>query len=226
VAGVSQRFFVPIGVGRPGGSLRDLDAVSLDLERMSRLFEARGYSTVSIAPDLDVAGLRAALGRWLDKASPGPADAAVLYFSGHGCVVDGDHYLCGRGFSMDRAAATGLKTQDLLEVVLRRRPRPGKLWVILDCCAAGGVLNNEVLSRGLVASGAEVFVLAASGAWSAAFDGSFSAAFGAAVAGEAGGGTSLDRLAAAVNARRPEARAVAAAVCWSGFDLLDERHAA
>lgn len=222
---VIRRFFVPIGVGRPGGRLRPLDGVPRDLEGMTRIFEARGYQAVPVGPDLDAAGLRAALGRWLDEAAPGPADAAVLYFSGHGCVVDGDHYLCPQGFSADQAAATGLKTQDLVELVVRRRPPPGKLWVIIDCCAAGGVLTNEILSRGLVASGAEVFVLAASGAWSPTFDGSFSAAFGSALA-VAGAVPSLDRLVAAINARRPEARAVAAGFSWSGFDLFDERHAA
>jgi hypothetical protein len=218
--GIVSRVFIPIGVGRPGAGLRDLDAVPADLGRMTRLFEARGYTTAAIASDLDAAGLRAALGAFFDAAALGPHDAAVLYFTGHGYVVDGDHTLAARGFSIDRSAVTGVKTQELIELVTRRRPRPGKVWVILDCCAAGSVLN-EALARTLGSSGAEVFVLAASDAWSSTFDGSFSAAFGAALEAEAGA-PSLDRLTAAVNVRRPHARAVAAALSWSRFDFLDE----
>ena len=184
---------------------------------MGRWIEARGYAVAPIEPNLDAGELRAALSVVLDAAALGPEDAAVLYFSGHGCVVDGDHYLAVRGFSTERAAASGLKTQELVELVTRRRPRAGKVWLILDCCTAGGAFN-EALSRGLTASGAEVFVLAASGAWSSTYDGSFSAAFVAAL--EAGGQQrvrlpSLDRLAALVNAGRREARAVAAPLCWS-----------
>ncbi|HVU49249.1 MAG TPA: caspase family protein [Polyangia bacterium] len=220
---MSRRVFIPFGVGRPGGGLRDLDAVPVDLARMGRSFEARGYAVAPVAPDLEAAEARAALGALLDAAALGPDDAAVLYFSGHGCVVDGDHYLAARGFSSDRAAATGVKTQELLEIVTRRRPRAGKVWLILDCCGAGGALH-EALSRGLGAAGAQVFVLAASAAWSSTFDGSFSAAFVEALDAETSlaAGPSLDELVATVNARRREARVMAAALCWSRFDLLDE----
>ena len=214
-----RRFFVPIGVGRAGGAFRELEGVPGDLARMTRLFEARGYEVVPVPVDPTAAELRAALVVGLDAAAPGHADAVVVYFSGHGCVIDGDHYLCCRGFSKDRPPTTGLKTEELLELALRRRPRAGKLWLILDCCEAGAAIDAG-LCRGLVGSGAEVFVVSSTCGWSEAYDGAFSRAF-AAAAGGAARGASLDRLVAAVNARRPETRAVQAAFAWSAFDLLD-----
>jgi hypothetical protein len=218
-----RRFFVAIGAGRPGGSLRDLQGVPRDLVRMGRLFQARGYTTVRLGEDLDAFRLRAALCRWLMQAKLQPVDTVVIYFSGHGCVVDGDHYLCCRGFRKDAAATTGLKAQDLAELTLRRNPRPGKLWLILDCCAAGGVLN-DAFYRVLAAANAQVFVLAATGSWSEAFDGSFSRAFQAAVGARGGARRvkiALDQLTEAINARRPGGRAVLATLSWSRFNLLD-----
>jgi len=214
-----RRFFVPIGVGRPGGDLRDLDRVPDDIVRLSRLFAARGYSVVSFAANLTAAELRAAFANWLERCSLGPADNVTVYFSGHGCVVDGDHYLCCKDFSKDAAAATGLRAQELAELALRRQRRPGKLWLIIDCCAAGGVLNDG-FSRGLAESGSEVFVLAAAGAWSPTSDGSFSASFRDVLA-HTGRAPSLDQLTGAINQRRPYPRSIAASFSWNRFDLLD-----
>jgi hypothetical protein len=186
---------------------------------MSRLFKSRGYTVVPFASNLTVNELRAAFAEWLEGCTLEPADIIAIYFSGHGCVVDGDHYLCCRGFSKDAAAATGLRAQELVELALRRQRRPGKLWLIVDCCAAGGVIADDFL-RGVSGSGAEVFVLAAAGAWSETFDGSFSAAFRRALA-QAGRAPSLDRLTGAINLQRPYPRSVAATFSWTGFDLLD-----
>jgi len=174
------------------------------------------------------AELRAALHARVDGAVLGHADALVLYYSGHGLVVGGDHYLCPRGFDRDDVTATGLKTRELVELVVRRRCRPGRFWLILDCCQAGGVLEDGLLTT-LAAAGTDAFVLAASSSWGPAQDGVFSRAFCAAVRGVArrpGAPPGLDAVTQSINrglgrglARGPNA--VQAAVCRARFDLLD-----
>jgi len=221
-----RRVFFPIGVPAPGGMLRDLPRVDDDLARMRRAFTALDYAVVDTRPNPSVAELRAMLGAPLDEARLGQADALVLYFSGHGLVVGGDHYLCPRGFARDDVGSTGLKTSELIEQVVRRKWRPGRFWLILDCCQAGGVIEDGLLATMAVA-GADAFVLAASGSWGQSQDGTFSRAFCAAVrrmgSGERGVRGTLDSITQDINRRcSPALRAVQATVCSARFDLLDD----
>lgn len=219
--GAGRRFFLPIGVERPGGTLRDLAGVPGDLERMRDVFAGRGYDVVPFANDPTPASLRDGFAEWLERAQPGHQDAVTIYFSGHGAVVDSDHYLCARGFDMSRPATTGFKTQDLVELALRRSPRPGRLWLILDCCQAGGVLSDGFF-RALGSSESDTFVLAASGSWSPTFDGSFSGAFRDSLAEDENvGGAALDHLTELINMRRSGPSAIQAGISSRRFDLLD-----
>lgn len=224
-AGGGRRFFAPIGVPAPGGMLRELVAVGDDLSRMKRAFAGLDYSQVETPANPSVAEIRDMLGVQLDQSRLGHADALVLYFSGHGTVVGGDHYLCARGFARDDVATTGIKTRDLIELVVRRRSRPGRLWLILDCCQAGGVIEEGVLAT-IAATGADAFMLAAAGSWDSTQDGMFSRAFCAAVreitrAGQGLSG-SLDALTQDINRRCSRGlRAIQATVSRARFDLLD-----
>lgn len=220
-----RRFFLPIGVPAPGGMLRDLPGVPADVARMGAAFVRLDYEVMDAAPNPSARELRDALFDRVESTMIGPADALVVYFSGHGLVVAGDHYLCPRGFDRDDAARTGIKTRELVELIVRSRWRPGRLWLILDCCQAGGVLEDGLLAA-VAAAGTDAFVLAASGSWGPAQDGRFSRAFCSAV-GRAtrGARASCDALGAimqAINRRRSgDPRAIQATVCRSRFDLLD-----
>jgi hypothetical protein len=126
------------------------------------------------------------------------------------------------GFNRDQLATTAFKTQDLVELALRRKARPGKLWLILDCCQAGAVLN-EGLYRALGDNETETFILAASGAWGQVLDGSFSGALHDVLdeAAQRSAAPSLDGITQAINDRWTGPRAVQAGFSSSRFDFLD-----
>lgn len=221
-----RRFFLPVGASCPGGAFRSLAGVPGDLARMGRLFARLGYVPVPFPVNPSAAQLRNCLADWLARADLGGSDAVVAYYSGHGVVVGGDHYLVTDGFDRDQAGATGLKTEEILELVLRRRARPGKVLLILDCCQAGSVMT-EGLRRVIFGQDSGVFVLAASGSWGQAVDGAFSAAFNEVVspttrrARRITRTPSLDQIAEALNAKGLASRVVQAGVSSSRFDLLD-----
>jgi hypothetical protein len=227
--GAGRRVFVRVGVPAPGRALRQLPGVEADLERMGTAFAHLDYDVTRSICNPSSGELRAGLREQVEGAGLGHEDALVLYYSGHGLVVDGDHYLCPSGFDRDDVATTGLKTRELIEVVVRRRRRPGRFWLILDCCQAGGVLEDGLLTT-LAGAGTDAFVLAASGSWGPAQDGLFSQAFCAAVRGarpsSSGPAAGLDALTQTINRRlcRGLSRGpgvVQAAVCRARFDLRD-----
>jgi uncharacterized caspase-like protein len=205
--------------------LRELPGVAGDLQRMEKAFARLDYDLIESVSNPSSGELRAAVRGRMDGAALGHGDALVLYYSGHGLVVGGDHYLCPKGFDRDEVAATGIKTRDLVELVTRRRRRPGRFWLILDCCQAGGVLEDGLLTT-LAEGGTDAFVLAASGSWGPAQDGVFSRAFCTAIRGvtrrRAGLSVGLDGVTQAINRGLSQwAHVVQAAVCRSRFDLLD-----
>jgi len=221
-----RRVFVRVGAPAPGGALRDLAGVPDDLARMGKAFAHLDYDVTAAVCNPSPGELRAGVRERVEAARLGHSDALVLYYSGHGLVVDGDHYLCPRGFDRDDVTTTGLKTRELIELVVRRRHRPGRFWLILDCCQAGGVLDDGLLAT-LAGAGTDAFVLAASGGWGPAQDGVFSRAFCAAVCGgRRGAPGGLDGITHSINRRlsRRLSRGpcvVQAAVCRARFDLLD-----
>jgi len=224
-----RRVFVRVGAPAPGGAFRALAGVPADLERMGKAFAHLDYDVAEPVCNPSPVELRAGVRERVDGADLGQADALVLYYSGHGLFVDGDHYLCPKGFDRDDVAITGLKTRELIELVIRRRRRPGRFWLILDCCQAGGVLEDGLLAT-MAGAGTDAFVLAASGSWGPAQDGLFSRAFCAALRGgrwgRRGAAGGLDAITQTINRRLSRGRlrgptVVQAAVCRARFDLLD-----
>src|SRR5436190_5661995 len=100
-----RRFFLPLGVSATGGRFRDLPGVTDDVARVGRAFRGLGYAPVGAPANPSAGELLETLRAWLDRARLGRADALVLYFSGHGLVVEGEHYLCPRGFDPDCVAS-------------------------------------------------------------------------------------------------------------------------
>lgn len=204
---------------------RDLPGVPRDVERMNELFSDLGYALVSLPLEPTANRLREQLTEWLSQAALGPSDAVVIYYSGHGSLTSGgDHYLCPVGFDAAQPALTGLKTQHLAEFLLAGRLRPGRFWLILDCCQAGGVFR-DAHCNGMSGDETDTFILAASSSWGQVSDGSFSVTFRDAVcdanAQTTGGVVSLDRLVGALNQRWRGGRAIQSGVSARPFDLLD-----
>lgn len=218
-----RRVFLAITVARPGPPLRDLPAVEPDAARLARLFAGLGYRVAPSIRNPSAAVLRVELADRLAGACLGRDDDLVVYYSGHGCVADGTHHLCTAGFDRDQLATRAFRTEELVELVVRRRPRPGKLWLILDCCQAGAVMT-EGLFRVLGMSQTAAFVMAATGSWGEATDGSFAAGLESTVAElwrRPGMAPSLDAITAALNARRTGHPAVQASLSSARFDFLD-----
>jgi hypothetical protein len=214
-----------IGVQQPGGMLRGLERVGTDLAHVTRLFRALGYRRGPLLRNPTAATLRERLGVWLDEARLDSADQLVIYYTGHGCVAEGNHYLCPAGFDQDRLATTAVGSAELVGLVLRRTCRPGHLWVILDCCQAGGVITGALL-HGLDAPGSATFLLAASSTWGDTADGSLAGAL-IDVVGAArrrrkrGAAVSLDEITGAINVARGGHPAIQASLSSTRFDLLE-----
>lgn len=212
-----RRFFVGIGVAEAGGKFKPLPEVPADVQRMAEVFESLSYERVPMPAELSADELRTQLNNWLVQANLGHEDRVVFYYSGHGYVDVGTHYLCTRGFRAE-AVAEGLRASDLAGLALARKAHPGKLLLILDCCyasrAAGRTLLNHALER------TDCYLLAAS-AEGPAYDGLFSQAFVEAV--RAGSPPwSLDKLADALKARVGERQSIRhLGVGGARFDFLD-----
>lgn len=220
----TRRYFLPIGVPQPGISLPNLPAVRRDLARMRTVFVGSlGYAPVTLPPNPSASELRQGLNHWLRQTALTDDDAVVIYYSGHGHIDVTGHYLYTAGFRKD-ALADGLRSNVLVDLVLGRAARPGKLWLILDCCHAGAILVSD-LFRELRTGRTDIFVLAASGAFGQAIDGAFSGAFQRATRRLGGSGVSLDRITAAINAEFARTgRSVPAlqiGMSTKQFDLLD-----
>jgi hypothetical protein len=218
-----RRVFLAITVAQPGAPLRALPRVEADATRLARLFGELGYRLAPLIRNPSAPRLRAQLGGWLDDAGLGPDDEIVIYYSGHGCIADGTHYLCTAGFDRDQLATSAFRTEEVVEMVVRRQPRPGKLWLILDCCQAGGVMTDG-LFRALGTSEMAGFVLAASGSWGETTNGSFTAALESTIANgrrQPAALRSLDAVTASLNARRLGHPAVQASLSSARFDFLD-----
>jgi hypothetical protein len=221
------RFFIPIGVPSPGETLPELPGVAGDLDRLRSVFvDGLGYTPGPLLDNPSAAELRAGLNRWLAETKLTSEDAVVIYYSGHGHIAPTGHYLYTRDFHKD-AVADGLRSHALIELVVGRKARPGKVWLILDCCHAGGVLIPE-LYRDVIVGQTDTFVLAASGSYGQAMDGAFSGAFHEA-ARRRGRRISLDRITDAINGKLGRARGGTPAIQFSlaskPFDFLDNRRA-
>lgn len=118
---------------------------------------------------------------WLGAELAAIPDAtAIVYFSGHGHVEGGEHYLIPYDLNLRRMRSSALRATDFADAVAQLTPR--RLLVVLDCCHAAGMVvkdaapasaafagtaippalflpEGESLAAGLLASGAGRAVL-------------------------------------------------------------------
>ncbi len=115
-----------------------------DAEAMAALFRAAGFDDVKVETNLSGTAMRRALRVFADKAAD--ADAAVVFYAGHGVEIGGRNYLV----PVDAALATDLDVKDeaieldrvleLLEPVKRLK------LVILDACRENPFANRMRLT--------------------------------------------------------------------------------
>ncbi|MEF8759726.1 MAG: caspase family protein [Candidatus Accumulibacter sp. UW25] len=94
-----------------------------------RLLTGDGSSRKAILDGLD----------WLgDQLAAMPdGDSAILYFSGHGHVEGGEHYLIPYDLNLRRIRSSAIRAADFADAVAQLTPR--RLLVVLDCCHAAGM---------------------------------------------------------------------------------------
>ncbi|MEF8707110.1 MAG: SUMF1/EgtB/PvdO family nonheme iron enzyme, partial [Candidatus Accumulibacter sp. UW27] len=93
-----------------------------------RLLTGDGSSRKAILDGLD----------WLgDQLAAMPDGTAILYFSGHGHVEGGEHYLIPYDLNLRRIRSSAIRAADFADAVAQLRPR--RLLVVLDCCHAAGM---------------------------------------------------------------------------------------
>lgn len=140
-----KRYFAAIGVSRYDrlDDAFQLPSVGDDVRTMTALFtQELGYTAVLgdlVDPSSDE--LRQGLHRWLTVDAPTDDHALVVYFSGHGCSVDGRHYLMTRDTTVGRVASTALPTEDL-PYLFGPGSRPRDLLLIIDTCVAGQAADD------------------------------------------------------------------------------------
>lgn len=77
------------------------------------------------------------LEKLVQKTQQQPADTIIIYFSGHGCNVNGELYLLGNdalNAQIPQTAISGNEWTNLLDQLQAK-----KVLVILDCCHAGAI---------------------------------------------------------------------------------------
>jgi hypothetical protein len=96
------------------------------------ILEMTDESPASLRPTHD--NLRREIGRFLARAGTG--DRMIVFFSGHGFLVENQTYLVSADTRPSAAAQTALPTGELREML--RQCRATTKFLILDCCHAGG----------------------------------------------------------------------------------------
>jgi len=135
-----------IGNGNYDSAALNLRNPTNDVALLGQSLEGLGF-TVTIATDLDQAGMEAAVATF-GTAARG-AEMAVFFYAGHGVQIDGANYLIGRNFSGSDAAE--LTRASLPVNVIRNAltdAEPGVGIIILDACR-----NNPFVATGAVVQG-------------------------------------------------------------------------
>jgi WD40 repeat protein len=146
-------------------SLRTLDEVPAELERIRRTFRVLGYTEVlhqiALDPTSDSLGTR------LQECFQtfGPDDVAVFYYTGHG-ERDGDRfYLLTRNSKLKVLDSTAIAAESLGRF-LAKDTSARQILIILDTCYSGAGASEASAIIGKLASDlrsrSEVWVLAAS----------------------------------------------------------------
>lgn len=134
----AARFLIAAGTARyDDDSLRDLD-VARDLDRVTEIFEQRGYKRILADLSLNptAAQLRSAMEEWLVSDQLKDDDILVIYYAGHGVKAKGGHYLMCADSHHDRLVSTALRAQDLV-LMVAEAPKNCHVLIVLDTCYAG-----------------------------------------------------------------------------------------
>jgi len=109
-----------------------------------------------------LANIRHELEEWLPSMAKG-GDRVLVYFAGHGFVVDGHAYLAPYDIQPNNVSATAYPMQQLSSVVGGKVQGKWKV-LITDACHSGaiGSEGSVALNRGLVDVDKSIFVLSAS----------------------------------------------------------------
>ncbi|MFI2506691.1 hypothetical protein [Streptomyces sp. NPDC018972] len=169
--------FVLVGIGDyQDASWPKLSHVPASVERLYRLFRGLGYGHE--LPDLaaggDVATITQRLRAWHSGGS-----RLVLYWTGHGCVDAGEHFLIAADSPGTRLDGLSAITAKALARFLANREFH-EVLILLDCCAGGTAASRvaaeicEVLDRTSAAGPERRFaVIASARGYDSAEDGLF-----------------------------------------------------
>lgn len=165
----SHGYALLVGVGRyqhvPSLPMAARDAQALHdvLTDPARCAYPRQHIRLLKSEEATLAALGEGL-RWLAaQVRSDPEATAVVFFSGHGYLHEGQYYLVPHDFQPEATASSALSSHDFkraLEAIHAQR-----LLVILDCCHAGGIANAKgvvpapVLSAGLQAKAPPEYLL-------------------------------------------------------------------
>ncbi|MET7485522.1 hypothetical protein [Streptomyces sp. NPDC005538] len=135
--------FVLVGVGDyQDTSWPRLSHVSASVERLYQLFRSLGYDHA--LPDLAVGGDFATITRRM-RAWHGGGSRLVLYWTGHGCVDAGEHFLIAADSPGTRLDGLSAITAKALARFLAHREFH-EVLILLDCCA-GGMAASRVAAE-------------------------------------------------------------------------------
>jgi uncharacterized caspase-like protein len=103
-----------------------------DAKAMADMFRTAGFDSVDVAANVGVKDMRSALRAFADKAAA--ADAAVVYFAGHGVEIGGRDYLIPTDAILHADIDVEDETVELDRVLQLLEPVRKLKLVILDAC--------------------------------------------------------------------------------------------
>ena len=103
-----------------------------DAALMAETFRLAGFDKVDLRRDLKIADMRRALREFVDNSRE--ADAAVVYFAGHGIELDGNNYLVPVDAALERDVDIYDEALSLERVLVAVEPARQLRLVILDAC--------------------------------------------------------------------------------------------
>ncbi|MGC7100706.1 AAA family ATPase [Amycolatopsis lurida] len=194
-----QRYLIAAGTTRYPlrGELGDRPELGAEIDRVVRLFTARGFDYKAVrgfGADLELGELRAQLRSFLTSHKRKSDDIVVFYYTGHGEVDDSGEFLFSLPDTTEDLVGTGLPASELARwLVVGTRVQ--RLLVVLDTCH-GGIAGSELASRTMAALGRlravadrpQFAVMAATRPYEQALAGTFTQAMERAIRHRASGG--------------------------------------
>jgi len=127
-----------------------------DATALAGMFKAAGFDSVELRQNLGIRELRQAINDFADMARD--ADAAVVYYSGHGIEVNGVNYLIPVDAVLNRDTDVSYETFSLDNLVQALEPARRLRLVILDACRENPfthgmkrTIGTRAIGRGLAA---------------------------------------------------------------------------